>query len=92
VVTQSSAAHCTTSQENKYLRNVAQSLQVFIHSAADFAKATWRTSSYSGGQGNCVEVATDIPNVVPVRDTKHRQKSPVLAFNIQAWQAFLTHL
>ncbi|HUZ54050.1 MAG TPA: DUF397 domain-containing protein [Streptosporangiaceae bacterium] len=30
----------------------------------------WRTSWYSGGQGNCVEVATNLPGVMAVRDSK----------------------
>ncbi|MFF4604481.1 DUF397 domain-containing protein [Streptomyces sp. NPDC001339] len=31
----------------------------------------WIKSSYSGGNGgSCVEVATNVPGVVPVRDSK----------------------
>jgi Domain of unknown function (DUF397) len=28
----------------------------------------WRKRSYSGTQGNCVEVATNLPGIVAVRD------------------------
>lgn len=36
---------------------------------ADLAGAHWRKSSYSSGSGgNCVEVATNLPGLVAVRD------------------------
>jgi hypothetical protein len=47
--------------------------------------STWRTASYSGNSGNCVEVA-DATRVVLVRDTKDR--GGMLAFPADAWQAF----
>ncbi|MFD9121954.1 DUF397 domain-containing protein [Streptomyces bottropensis] len=53
--------------------------------------ATWRASSYSGGQGNCVEVADNLPALVPVRDSK-RPSGPALAFSPRAWGAFVDHL
>jgi hypothetical protein len=60
-----------------------------IHSA--LAGATWRASSYSGGQGNCVEVAPNLPTHIPVRDSK-RPTGPALAFSANAWTAFVDHL
>ncbi|WP_319732201.1 DUF397 domain-containing protein [Streptomyces sp. MB09-01] len=33
----------------------------------DLTEAAWRSSSYSGGQGECVEVADGITGLVPVR-------------------------
>lgn len=48
----------------------------------------WRTSSYSGGQGNCVEVAIMPGNVVAVRDSKDRA-GPELVFTGRAWTAFI---
>ncbi|MFD5946742.1 DUF397 domain-containing protein [Streptomyces collinus] len=53
--------------------------------------AVWRASSYSGGQGNCVEIADNIPALIPVRDSK-RPAGPVIAFGSQAWHAFISHL
>jgi hypothetical protein len=47
---------------------------------------TWRTASYSGNSGNCVEV-TDATRVVLVRDTKD-QGGAVLSIPAGAWQAF----
>ncbi|MFD0974457.1 DUF397 domain-containing protein, partial [Plantactinospora endophytica] len=38
----------------------------------NMADATWRTSSRSGGNGNCVEVADNLGAVVAVRDSKDR--------------------
>ena len=51
--------------------------------------ATWRKSSYSGGNGgNCIEVGTN-PGIgrVLVRDTKDRP-GPVLRFTPAAWKRF----
>lgn len=58
------------------------------HALAD---AVWRASSYSGGQGNCVEVADHLPDLVPVRDSK-RSTGPVVVFASRAWRSFITHL
>lgn len=51
----------------------------------------WRTSSYSGGQGDCVEVADNLPQVIHVRDSK-RPAGPVIHVSRTAWASFLTHL
>lgn len=50
----------------------------------------WRTSSYTGGQGNCVEVA-DTAHTVMVRDTKDRGGT-VLSIPDSAWQQFTDSL
>ncbi|WP_326723509.1 DUF397 domain-containing protein [Streptomyces sp. NBC_00243] len=55
------------------------------------AEAIWRVSSYSGGQGECVEVADNIPTLIPVRDSK-RPAGPVIAFAPHAWHTFIAHL
>ncbi|PJE94487.1 DUF397 domain-containing protein [Streptomyces carminius] len=60
-------------------------------STPDLPDAIWRTSSYSGGNNECVEVATNLPGAVPVRDSK-RPAGPVLGFGAEAWGAFLDHL
>ncbi|MFF7344750.1 DUF397 domain-containing protein [Streptomyces antimycoticus] len=57
----------------------------------DLMEAAWRTSSYSGGQGNCVEVADNLPHLVHVRDSK-RPAGPVIRVSRAAWSTFVTHL
>jgi hypothetical protein len=57
----------------------------------DLTGARWRTSTYSGGNNECVQVAPNLPHLVPVRDSK-RPAGPALAFSPDAWRAFLTHL
>jgi hypothetical protein len=51
----------------------------------------WRTSSYTGGTGNCVEVADAAYSVVIVRDTKDRG-GMVLAIPISALRRFIKAL
>ncbi|MCZ9340008.1 DUF397 domain-containing protein, partial [Streptomyces sp. TRM76130] len=48
----------------------------------------WRTSSYSGGNNECVEVAPGLGVLVPVRDSKW-PVGPALAFSGGAWAAFV---
>ncbi|MGW3783112.1 DUF397 domain-containing protein [Micromonospora chokoriensis] len=48
----------------------------------------WRTSTRSGSEGDCVEVA-GFAETVGVRDSKDRQ-GPVLTFTPSAWTAFVT--
>jgi Domain of unknown function (DUF397) len=50
----------------------------------------WRTSAYSGSDGNCVEVGEGSA-VVAIRDTKDRDGG-MLAIPGKAWQAFLSGL
>lgn len=57
--------------------------------APDLSQATWRKSSYSGANGDCVEVAGNLPGIVAVRDSKNRG-GPALVFPHAAWLAFLS--
>ncbi|SDP65370.1 protein of unknown function [Streptomyces sp. cf386] len=61
------------------------------HSTLDLSGARWRSSTYSGGNNECVEVADDLPRIVPVRDSKDSD-GPVLVLSPHAWSAFLNHL
>jgi hypothetical protein len=55
----------------------------------DLSGATWRTSTYSDGNGgNCVEVADGIPGIVPVRDSKNAT-GPALLILPAAWSPFV---
>lgn len=49
----------------------------------------WRKSSYSGYNGNCVEVADLDAGRIGVRDSKAGVGSPVLEFSRADWAAFL---
>ncbi|WP_405359530.1 DUF397 domain-containing protein [Kitasatospora sp. NBC_00085] len=51
--------------------------------------AQWRKSTYSNGQGDCIEVVDGIPGAVPVRDSKDPH-GPALTFTADAWRAFIT--
>lgn len=54
------------------------------------AEIFWRKSTYSAGQGGCVEVAK-APADVHVRDTKDRA-SGSLTFGPASWRTFVTDL
>lgn len=50
--------------------------------------AVWRKSSLSGGNGGqCVEVATNLPGTVAIRDSKDHH-GPALLFTPGAWGTF----
>lgn len=49
--------------------------------------AIWRKSSYSGGAGECVEVARESPEYIAVRDSKDAAGSR-LFFNAAEWKGF----
>lgn len=58
----------------------------------DLSNALWTKSSHSNGDGgNCVEVAANIPDLVPVRDSK-TPHGPVLLLTPTAWSPFLASL
>jgi len=53
----------------------------------DLTSAEWRVSSYTGGNGgNCVEVASNLPGVVAIRDSKDRE-GPALVIEPGAFAA-----
>ncbi|MFF2081518.1 DUF397 domain-containing protein [Kitasatospora sp. NPDC058162] len=54
----------------------------------EFRNASWRKSTYSNGQGDCIEIADELDNIVPVRDSKDPH-GPALGFTPEAWQAFV---
>jgi uncharacterized protein DUF397 len=63
-------------------------LGALVHAAS---AAAWRKSSYSGSEGNCVEVAGDLPGAVAVRDSKNPE-GPGLVFNPDTWTAFVSRV
>ncbi|WP_316529319.1 DUF397 domain-containing protein [Kitasatospora brasiliensis] len=54
----------------------------------DLSGVQWLKSSYSQQGGNCVEVASDFPDLMPVRDSKD-PRGPALVFRGEAWSSFV---
>ena len=52
---------------------------------------SWRKSSYTGGQGNCVEVAVLPDGGRAVRDSKD-PNGPVLRFTANEWTSFMDRI
>jgi hypothetical protein len=55
--------------------------------AVDLGRVEWRKSSYSGSQGNCVEIAA-LTGAVAMRDSKDPQ-GPALTFAPAEFTAFI---
>jgi hypothetical protein len=53
----------------------------------DLSRAVWRKSTYSGGNGSCVEVA-GLDRAVAVRDSKNPD-GPELIFTQDRWRSFI---
>nr|WP_078660234.1 DUF397 domain-containing protein [Streptomyces roseoverticillatus] len=60
---------------------------------SDIRNAIWAKSSYSEGEGECVEWAPVLASsgLVPVRDSKNPD-GPVIAVSAAAWSTFITTL
>ncbi|MFE4977988.1 DUF397 domain-containing protein [Kitasatospora sp. NPDC056651] len=54
----------------------------------DLTGTQWFKSSYSSNGGQCVEVASDLPGLMPVRDSKDPD-GPALIFRDEAWRSFV---
>jgi hypothetical protein len=54
----------------------------------ELARATWRTATYTQGNGACVEVAGLSGGRVAVRDTKDRT-GPAIVMTADGWRTFL---
>jgi hypothetical protein len=57
--------------------------------AADLSTVSWRKSTFTGNNGQCVEIA-DLPGgAVAIRDSKSPDRE-ALRFTSQEWAAFLS--
>ncbi|MER7397122.1 DUF397 domain-containing protein [Streptomyces sp. NPDC000151] len=52
---------------------------------------SWTKSSYSGGNGACVEIAVPTTEAIAVRDSKNPD-GPRLTFDTAAWSTFVTEV
>jgi hypothetical protein len=57
----------------------------------DLSRAEWRKSSYSGQDGNCVEVARNLPRLVAVRDSREPDGAR-LVVQQEAWRVFIRNV
>jgi hypothetical protein len=57
----------------------------------DVSRAVWRKSARSNNGGACVEVATNLPGIVAVRDSKDPD-GPALTFHSDDWRTFIRQL
>jgi hypothetical protein len=55
----------------------------------DLGRAAWFKSSYSDAAQQCLEVATNLPGIVPVRDSKAPDR-PALILPRTAFRAFVS--
>ena len=55
------------------------------------AVSGWRVATYTGGEGNCVEVGRSATTIA-VRDTKDREDGLVLGVDPSAWREFTQRL
>ena len=54
----------------------------------DLARAEWSKSSHSSANGQCIQVARNLPGVVAVRDSKNPD-GPKLIFSPADWRTFV---
>jgi hypothetical protein len=71
----------------------AQSRRTYYRSravtSADVSRASWRKSTFSNLNGNCVEIGRLLPDRVGLRDTKDNGNGPILVFTEAEWSAFI---
>ncbi len=59
-----------------------------ISNASNLSGVAWETSSYSGTNGQCIQLGKGAPDVVYVRDSKN-PSGPALSFSPEAITSLL---
>jgi hypothetical protein len=59
--------------------------------AHQLRRAQWRTSTYSGQNGSCVQVAANPLGIVGIRDSK-KPDGPKLVFASAGWMTFICRI
>jgi hypothetical protein len=54
----------------------------------NLSRAEWHKSSYSSQSGNCVEVASNLPGLVAVRDSKQPDGAKLMVSR-ETWRVFI---
>ena len=57
----------------------------------DLSRAAWHKSSHSSQDGNCVEVARNLPGLVAIRDSQAPDEAK-LVVSQESWRVFLKGL
>ena len=57
----------------------------------DLSRAEWRKSRYSSQDGNCVEVARNLPGLVALRDSQAPDEAKLMVSQ-ETWRVFLKGL
>ena len=57
----------------------------------DLSRAVWRKSARSNNGGACIEVATNLPGIVAIRDSKNPD-GPTLTVSPDDWRTFIRQL
>ena len=57
----------------------------------DLSRAEWHKSSHSSQDGNCVEVARNLPELVAIRDSK-QPNGAKLVISQETWQVFIKNV
>jgi Domain of unknown function (DUF397) len=69
---------------------VTSSRRERVEPGTDLSHALWRKSSYSGGNGSCVEIA-DLGTAAAVRDSKDRNGLKLI-FAADEWRSFVASI
>jgi hypothetical protein len=54
--------------------------------------AHWRKSNASQAESDCVEVTTELPGWVGIRDSKLNDTSPIVVFPAAGWRTMLANI